>query len=433
MVCESGPGMQGDASARGPGRLKRMKDLMKIGTRWRKVHRLKREAIQLGIIVVVLGLIYLFIYLSDDRKAPVIAFSDDPVNYVPGGDTEGLLAGVTATDNRDGDITKKVIVLPPTDMISDTEVSVKYQVRDSRGNLATATRVCNLSKESASNNGDPDKNKPEPTQTVPVETTPEATQTPETPEESAQASTEEKTTEEVTTQAVTTEADTTPEETTQEKTTAEETTQEQTTPEATTPEETTPEATTPEETTPEATTEAPRTATGPNGETIYEIVAVFIGPQRYIGETSVGNDILLQGVIDNGKRIDIYGWECDDVGKKFEKGKNVFNLRYQGLTCQLVIETNEEKPAPINNGIPVITLKQTEVTVKKGSYFHYRNVIDQLYDDKDSRDVLVQRIRVEGWDKFSTKKVGTYVLKVSVKDTDKHNSAVTVLTVHVVN
>lgn len=405
--------MQGDISARGPVRLKRMKDLMKIGTRWRKVHRLKREAMQLGIIVVVLGLIYLFIYLSDDRKAPVIAFSDDPVSYVPGGDTKGLLAGVTATDNRDGDITKKIIAIPPTENISDTEVTVKYQVRDSRGNLTTVTRVRSLSKESASNIVDPDKNKPDPTQTVPDET-----QTPETPEETAQASTEEKTTEEVTTEAVTTEAVTTPEETT---------------PEATTPEETTPEQTTPEETTPEETTEAPRTATGPNGETIYEIVAVFIGPQRYIGETSVGNDILLQGVTDNGKRIDIYGWECDDVGKKFVKGKNVFNIRYQGLTCQLVIETNEEKPAPINNGIPVITLKQTEVTVKKGSYFHYRNVIDQLYDDKDSRDVLVQRIRVEGWDKFSTKKVGTYVLKVSVKDTDKHNSAVTVLTVHVVN
>ena len=400
--------MQGDISARGPVRLKRMKDLMKIGTRWRKVHRLKREAMQLGIIVVVLGLIYLFIYLSDDRKAPVIAFSDDPVSYVPGGDTKGLLAGVTATDNRDGDITKKIIAIPPTENISDTEVTVKYQVRDSRGNLTTVTRVRSLSKESASNIVDPDKNKPDPTQTVPDET-----QTPETPEETAQASTEEKTTEEVTTEAVTTEAVTTKEETT--------------------PEETTPEQTTPEETTPEETTEAPRTATGPNGETIYEIVAVFIGPQRYIGETSVGNDILLQGVTDNGKRIDIYGWECDDVGKKFVKGKNVFNIRYQGLTCQLVIETNEEKPAPINNGIPVITLKQTEVTVKKGSYFHYRNVIDQLYDDKDSRDVLVQRIRVEGWDKFSTKKVGTYVLKVSVKDTDKHNSAVTVLTVHVVN
>ncbi|GEM_PF-2933351 len=420
--------MQGDISARGPVRLKRMKDLMKIGTRWRKVHRLKREAMQLGIIVVVLGLIYLFIYLSDDRKAPVIAFSDDPVSYVPGGDTKGLLAGVTATDNRDGDITKKIIAIPPTENISDTEVTVKYQVRDSRGNLTTVTRVRSLSKESASNIVDPDKNKPDPTQAVPDET-----QTPETPEETAQASTEEKTTEEVTTEAVTTEVVTTKEETTPEETTPEQTTPEETTPEATTPEETTPEQTTPEETTPEETTEAPRTATGPNGETIYEIVAVFIGPQRYIGETSVGNDILLQGVTDNGKRIDIYGWECDDVGKKFVKGKNVFNIRYQGLTCQLVIETNEEKPAPINNGIPVITLKQTEVTVKKGSYFHYRNVIDQLYDDKDSRDVLVQRIRVEGWDKFSTKKVGTYVLKVSVKDTDKHNSAVTVLTVHVVN
>ena len=388
---------------------------MRFGTKWRKVHRLKREAVQLGIVCLVLGLVYLFIYLSDDRKAPVIAFSDDPVSYVPGGNTEGLLAGVTATDNRDGDITKKVIVLPQTEQISETEVRVQYQVRDSRGNLTVETCVRNLAKENASNT-DPGKTTPDPTQSVPEETTAE----PKTTEEA------------VTTAPIkeTEEPTSAPEPTTAEPTT-EAPTEEPTTEEPTTAEPTTEEPTTEEPTTAEPTTEAPK-ATGPNGEKITEIEATFIGQQKYIGEISSPAEILVQGVLEDGNRIILTGWESDDVGGAYVAGKNLFNIRYQGLTCKLEIEAIE-RPAPINNGIPVITLKQTEVTVKKGSYFHYRNLIDQLYDDKDSRDTLVQRIRVEGWDKFSTNKVGTYVLKVSVKDTDKHNSAVTVLTVHVVN
>ncbi|MBO4478271.1 MAG: hypothetical protein J5757_08115 [Lachnospiraceae bacterium] len=388
---------------------------MRFGTKWRKVHRLKREAVQLGIVCLVLGLIYLFIYLSDDRKAPVIAFSDDPVSYVPGGNTEGLLAGVTATDNRDGDITKKVIVLPQTEQISETEVRVQYQVRDSRGNLTVETCVRNLAKENASNT-DPGKTTPDPTQSVPEETTAE----PKTTEEA------------VTTAPIkeTEEPTSAPEPTTAEPTT-EAPTEEPATEEPTTAEPATEEPTTEEPTTAEPTTEAPK-ATGPNGEKITEIEATFIGQQKYIGEISSPAEILVQGVLEDGNRIILTGWESDDVGGAYVAGKNLFDIRYQGLTCKLEIEAIE-RPAPINNGIPVITLKQTEVTVKKGSYFHYRNLIDQLYDDKDSRDTLVQRIRVEGWDKFSTNKVGTYVLKVSVKDTDKHNSAVTVLTVHVVN
>lgn len=393
---------------------------MRFGTKWRKVHRLKREAVQLGIVCLVLGLIYLFIYLSDDRKAPVIAFSDDPVSYVPGGNTEGLLAGVTATDNRDGDITKKVIVLPQTEQISETEVRVQYQVRDSRGNLTVETCVRNLAKENASNT-DPGKTTPDPTQSVPEETTAE----PKTTEE-AVTTAPIKETEEPTSAPEPTTAEPTTEAPTEEPTTEEPTTEEPTTAEPTTEE-----PTTEEPTTAEPTTEAPK-ATGPNGEKITEIEATFIGQQKYIGEISSPAEILVQGVLEDGNRIILTGWESDDVGGAYVAGKNLFNIRYQGLTCKLEIDAIE-RPAPINNGIPVITLKQTEVTVKKGSYFHYRNLIDQLYDDKDSRDTLVQRIRVEGWDKFSTNKVGTYVLKVSVKDTDKHNSAVTVLTVHVVN
>lgn len=431
---------------------------MRFGTKWRKVHRLKREAMQLGIIVLILGLIYLFIFLSDDRKAPVIAFTNEPVSYVPGQSTQGLLAGVTATDNRDGDITKKVIVLPSTEKISETEIRVSYQVRDSRGNLTTASRVCNLAKEEASNT-DPGQKAPDSTKTTPEQTTEAVESTQDAgvkpsgadsskPEEQTRAQepsteepTQEKTTEEpatkepTTAEPVTKEPTTaepaTEEPTTKEPSTEEPATKEPTTSEPATEEPTTAEPTTEEPTTAEPTTEAPK-ATGPNGETVYSIVAIFIGPQKYVGDTSAASDVLLQGVIENGKRIDLFGWECDEIGQKFTAGKNVFNIRYQGLKTQLEVEA-AERPAPVNNGIPVITLKQTEVTVKKGSYFHYRNLIDQLYDDKDSRDTLVQRIRVEGWDKFSTKKVGTYVLKVSVKDTDKHNSAVTVLTVHVVN
>ena len=99
---------------------------------------------------------------------------------------------------------------------------------------------------------------------------------------------------------------------------------------ATEPETSTVEPTTQEPTTPEPTTEAPK-AVGPNGERIESLVVTFIGPRRYVGDESVTTDILVRGLLANGESIDLTGWECDEIGKVYEAGVNVFNIRYQGL------------------------------------------------------------------------------------------------------
>ena len=96
------------------------------------------------------------------------------------------------------------------------------------------------------------------------------------------------------------------------------------------PETTTEEATTQEPTTQEPTTEAPK-AIGPNGERLAEIVATFVGPRRYIGDDSARSDIQVQGIVEDGEIIILDDWECDEIGKVYETGTNVFHIRYQGL------------------------------------------------------------------------------------------------------
>lgn len=79
--------------------------------------------------------------LGKDRKAPAIAFSENDLIYYSGIDEGQLLNGVTATDNKDGDITDRIVV---EKIVQDPEVSrvvVYYAVMDRDGNVTKASRV----------------------------------------------------------------------------------------------------------------------------------------------------------------------------------------------------------------------------------------------------------------------------------------------------
>lgn len=119
-----------------------------------------------------------------------------------------------------------------------------------------------------------------------------------------------------------------------------------------------PETTTEEATTQEPTTEAPK-AIGPNGERLAEIVAVFVGPRRYIGDDSVGSDIQVLGVVENGETIILPTWECDEIGKVYEAGTNVFNIRYQGLDTILEVVAADPRESVMDgfNNLGVVTAK----------------------------------------------------------------------------
>lgn len=88
-----------------------------------------------------LGGVTFFLLVTEDRKAPEIQIQDVDITYVNGSDYSELLAGVTATDNREGDVTQNLIVegVYPND--DGTSASVVYAVKDKKNNIGKASRI----------------------------------------------------------------------------------------------------------------------------------------------------------------------------------------------------------------------------------------------------------------------------------------------------
>lgn len=80
------------------------------------------------------------IYVGEDRNGPEITIPQEAVTYVAGTDTSVLLTGVTAQDNRDGDVTHTVTIESVIPNTEGTEASVIYVAKDSKNNVTKATR-----------------------------------------------------------------------------------------------------------------------------------------------------------------------------------------------------------------------------------------------------------------------------------------------------
>lgn len=81
-----------------------------------------------------------FLYLNQDRIAPVISFGENDIVYTEGMDTGLLLTGVTAMDDVDGDVTDTLLI----EKISDTargDVLVTYAALDRSNNVAKAAQI----------------------------------------------------------------------------------------------------------------------------------------------------------------------------------------------------------------------------------------------------------------------------------------------------
>lgn len=77
---------------------------------------------------------------SDDTRPPVISMTSDTLEVsVSAGDAE-LLAGVTAMDARDGDVTADILIQGVSNLSEGTAV-VTYAAFDDAGNVAKATRT----------------------------------------------------------------------------------------------------------------------------------------------------------------------------------------------------------------------------------------------------------------------------------------------------
>ena len=89
---------------------------------------------------VALMVIAAVLYLGQDRTAPVISYGPDSLTYEEGMEEGVLLAGVTAQDERDGDVTGSLMV----EKISETSngnVIITYVAKDHSDNVGKASRT----------------------------------------------------------------------------------------------------------------------------------------------------------------------------------------------------------------------------------------------------------------------------------------------------
>ncbi|MBS4969906.1 MAG: DUF5011 domain-containing protein [Lachnospiraceae bacterium] len=81
------------------------------------------------------------VYIGEDRNGPEISVPQEEIAYVAGTDTSALLNGVTAQDDRDGDVTNTVTIESIIPNAEQTGASVVYVAKDSKNNVTKETRT----------------------------------------------------------------------------------------------------------------------------------------------------------------------------------------------------------------------------------------------------------------------------------------------------
>ena len=101
----------------------------------------KKIVAVVGAIDVVLLVVCLVLYMGKDRKGPEIFFDEEKqIEYAEGMDEALLLKGVTAVDEKDGDVSDSLLV----EKVAGTngkEVIVTYVARDGANNVGKASRA----------------------------------------------------------------------------------------------------------------------------------------------------------------------------------------------------------------------------------------------------------------------------------------------------
>lgn len=81
-----------------------------------------------------------FFYLSKDRVAPKLQFSSNDAIYSPDCDESILLNGVSASDNKDGDISDRIVIEKIVENREANTAVIYYAVSDHSGNVSKASR-----------------------------------------------------------------------------------------------------------------------------------------------------------------------------------------------------------------------------------------------------------------------------------------------------
>lgn len=101
-----------------------------------------------AIIIVVLIAVSVGMIVTADRQAPEIKIEDMDITYVEGQRYSTLLAGVTAYDSKDGDVSDSVMVESVVPLKSGEEAVVWYVAKDKSNNISRLDRIVKYQGES---------------------------------------------------------------------------------------------------------------------------------------------------------------------------------------------------------------------------------------------------------------------------------------------
>ena len=90
---------------------------------------------------VVYGVVFMREKLTEDNIPPIITAEQDQITVSVKVSEEELLSGISAADNKDGDVTDSLVVVSQLDFISKGTRKVNYAAFDSHNNVGTYTRT----------------------------------------------------------------------------------------------------------------------------------------------------------------------------------------------------------------------------------------------------------------------------------------------------
>lgn len=97
------------------------------------------------IIITVLNILLIavcvFFTVRTDRKAPAFSFEKSELIYQEGMQQAVLLEGITAFDDKDGDVTDRIVIEKTVKDEEENVITVFYAVSDSAGNIVKTSRV----------------------------------------------------------------------------------------------------------------------------------------------------------------------------------------------------------------------------------------------------------------------------------------------------
>ena len=80
-------------------------------------------------------------WLKTDLNEPELQFEDEKLSVSASAKEDALIAGVTAKDKEDGDLTNRIQVASMSPLLANNERTIEYVVFDDANNFATASRT----------------------------------------------------------------------------------------------------------------------------------------------------------------------------------------------------------------------------------------------------------------------------------------------------